>query len=121
MPASQYGNRDRDGTTPLSPEEVYETLASRHRRYALHYLHRFRPDATIQDVAAFVAERAAQTGDEAVDHERLLSELHHTHLPKLADAGLVEYDPATETVTYRGDRVLEAHLEFVAARDLLED
>ncbi|WP_435159811.1 DUF7344 domain-containing protein [Haladaptatus sp. DFWS20] len=32
------------------------------------------------------------------DLDSLKTQLHHTHLPKLADAGYIEWDPMTETV-----------------------
>lgn len=33
------------------------------------------------------------------DHKRIQIQLHHVHLPKLEDAGLVEYDTDRRTVT----------------------
>ncbi|WP_276257258.1 DUF7344 domain-containing protein [Haloglomus litoreum] len=47
-----------------------------------------------------VGWRAANAGGMATgdDRERVRSELHHRHLPALADAGLVEYDPDTGAV-----------------------
>lgn len=38
-------------------------------------------------------------------HEQLRIALHHNHLPKLADAGLVTYDDETVTATDRIERV----------------
>lgn len=54
-------------------------------------------------------------GDPQSDMETFLVSLHHVHLPKLADAGLIEYDADTKTVTYRGHPELaDEWLEFPA-------
>ena len=44
------------------------------------------------------------------DRDHLRIRLHHQHLPRLDDAGLVAYDPAELTVEYRGDDRAEAFL-----------
>lgn len=49
-------------------------------------------------VAAELSDAAPGTVDE--DHRRrVLLALHHNHLPKLADHGLLEYDPDAGIVT----------------------
>ena len=65
-------------------------------------------DELAQEVAA-----RDPNSDTQSDEEKLLLLLHHIHLPKLADAGLVEYDADAGTVTYEGHPELEAEwLEF---------
>ncbi|WP_226022889.1 DUF7344 domain-containing protein [Halomicrobium salinisoli] len=44
----------------------------------------------------------------ARDPDELALQLHHVHLPKLDDAGLVDYDPDAGTVAYRGHPALPA-------------
>lgn len=109
--------------TPDQPslDAVFELLADRRRRYALYYLAEVGEDRAldVEDVAARVAEwerewdsaggAADSTGDEpgATDsaptdrQERVRVDLHHNHLPRLADAGLVDYDARTGTVRNR--------------------
>ncbi|WP_114579390.1 hypothetical protein [Saliphagus sp. LR7] len=46
-------------------------------------------------------------------HDQLRLELHHAHLPKLDDVGIVEYDPRSETVRYHPTPRLEKLLAFI--------
>lgn len=41
-------------------------------------------------------------------------QLHHTHLPLLDDAGVIEYDPSERRVTYLNDERLDGLLETAA-------
>lgn len=45
------------------------------------------------------------------DPDQLRSALHHSHLPQLADADLVEYDARSQLVRYRGDEIAEDVLD----------
>lgn len=47
------------------------------------------------------------------DTESLRVELHHHHLPKLENAGLIEYDDRTETVRYYPNERIEKLHQFV--------
>ena len=38
--------------------------------------------------------------DDTADSDAVSIELHHSHLPKLAAAGWIEYDPENRTVRY---------------------
>lgn len=52
---------------------------------------------------AIARELASATGQPTEARvEELAVQLHHRHLPKLADSGLVDYDIDAATVTYRG-------------------
>jgi hypothetical protein len=54
--------------------------------------------ATVTDLAAYISEQ--HRPDE--DATAIAISLHHATLPKLADAGLLEYDPRTNTARYSG-------------------
>jgi len=41
--------------------------------------------------------------------------LHHTHLPKLDAAGVVDYHPDRKTIDYDGDPTIEGLLDADAA------
>ena len=43
----------------------------------------------------------------------LLIDIHHTHLPKLEDANLIEYDPRTKTIRYTPNERVKRVLRFV--------
>nr|WP_265110668.1 hypothetical protein [Halosolutus halophilus] len=48
-----------------------------------------------------------------IDTGRLRLDLHHSKLPKLEAAGLVEYDDRTETVRYHPNDRVEKLYQFV--------
>lgn len=54
-------------------------------------------DATMPtSLETLALELESRSSDLALEVSRVA--LHHRHLPKLDDAGLVEYDPATNTI-----------------------
>ncbi len=96
---------------------VFELLSARRRRFALHYL-------TTQVGAVPVSEVADQIALWERDHtrdgyERICTSLVHVHLPRLTDAGIVEYDPERETIELRERAtVLTPYLDLAAEVDL---
>lgn len=54
--------------------------------------------------------RAIATGEDSQSARDVSIALHHKHLPKLEDSGLVAYDTEAETVAYRGPPELPAAL-----------
>ena len=67
-------------------DELLALLANTHRRDLLYTLNG-RTTTSIDGLAQVLA-----THDAALDSDAAAIELDHIHLPKLADAGLVEYD-----------------------------
>ncbi|WP_132057486.1 DUF7344 domain-containing protein [Halorussus amylolyticus] len=102
----------------LSPTTVFELLANDRRRYAFHYLATTVGATSLDDLADQIAlwERTA-TADQ---HRDIRGDLHHRHLPLLADTGVVRYDPDRETVELRdcGDDLLAPFLKLVVGDDL---
>lgn len=105
-----------DGTEQSPPQEtpmvngggkpllsrIFAALANRRRRYVLYHL-RDHQQATIDDLAVQIAawEHDVPISDApAEDVNRIYTALVHSHLPKLAEYGLVEYDRRTDTVCY---------------------
>lgn len=95
------GARRGDATTPA--------LADAYRRHAFEYLRRERPDdpVPVGDLAREVVARRAGKPRGAVsldEQKRMYTALERTHLPELDDAGLVDLDPAEDTVAFAGER-----------------
>lgn len=86
-------------------DEVFTALSSRHRRAVLAVLGS-EGTASRDELARAVSERVPDGSRE--DSAAVAASLHHTHLPKLAAAGLVDYDAATGTVRLTGRSTLEA-------------
>ena len=81
--------------------EVFDALGEFRRRYALYALADADGPLDIETLAERVAEREAGRSDadgDRVDRVRLT--LVHNHLPKLVNAGLIEYDSANETAAF---------------------
>jgi DNA-binding transcriptional ArsR family regulator len=83
-------------------DAVLRAIADRERRFALYYL-RERESTSVERLADVVGTwLAVEDGTAPVDVEerdRLLHALRGTHLPELADIGLLEYDPGAGTAT----------------------
>lgn len=77
-------------------DELLEVLCHHHRRQILRFLGK-RPTntATVDEFVAYVDSPSGETA--------LSTEMHHIHLPKLDDAGLVEWDARSGTIRYYPD------------------
>jgi len=78
----------------LEPETAFELLADRRRRQLLAQLAQdgTGTQSTVDELARTLAEKQSKTeATHSVEDVKIL--LHHNHLPKLADAGVVQYDP----------------------------
>lgn len=99
--AEHEAREQQAGSRPgLSDDDVYRALASTQRRRALYVL-LVQEDTTIAELATVLAgweATDAGTMRGPADRRRIRTDLHHRHLPVLADAGLVEYDPEEATV-----------------------
>ncbi|MFD1562331.1 hypothetical protein ACFR99_01930 [Haloarchaeobius amylolyticus] len=110
---SAFGESASDGV-----DTAMELLAHRHRRSVLQYLEDGDGSATLTELAVEIAAREAATDPNAIsdhgdvsarDRRSARISLHHTHIPKLAAADVIDYESETETVTLaeRGRTLLE--------------
>lgn len=90
---------------PESLDALFGALADGRRRTILDVLsHQFQPihtETLAREVGADERD-VAEHEVPATDVEAILVSLRHVHLPTLADAGLIEYDPDDRTVSYEG-------------------
>jgi DNA-binding transcriptional ArsR family regulator len=97
-----------DDSEPVPPDawdSVYSALAERHRRRILGYLRQADPPTPVDEVVAALS--TPDRTDTGRDEGTLRLRLHHVELPKLDEAGLVDWDREAETValTGRADRL----------------
>lgn len=80
---------------------IYECLSRSRRRYLLHCLNTEDQSMALAELAEDVADREARAQTEVDDVfvEDVYMSLYHTHVPKLVDANLVEYDQGRDEVT----------------------
>lgn len=95
---------------------AYTLLTERRRRYVLYHLHDLPTgSATVAELVELVAawEEMTQAEVPANHKQEIERELVATHLPLLAEANVIEYDPRSGGVKYYGTNdVLEQLLEF---------
>lgn len=96
--------------TELTQDDVFEILSSPRRRYLLYYLRQRKEPVELTQLAEHVAawENGVDTDDLTTqERKRVYVSLYQTHVPKLDDAGIVDYDPDSGmvTLTQRAGRV----------------
>jgi hypothetical protein len=105
------------GEQSLSKGEIFDVLQNQRRRYVLQYLKRFDGPVSLSDLATQVAAWEYRTPVEEVSTDqkkRVYTTLQQTHLQKLQEAGIVEYDPDENLIrptTHTDD--LSVYLEIV--------
>ena len=91
-------------------DTTMELLAHRRRRTVLQSLEGAGGSATLTELAIEIATQEAAAEPNAIsdhgdisarDRRTVRISLHHTHIPKLAAADAIDYEPETETVTLR--------------------
>jgi len=82
-------------------DEQFSLLRARRRRYALYYLQR-EESATLGGLAGQLAAWENSIDPEAVSYvqrKRVYTSLQQTHLPRMDDLGVVEFDSRTGAVS----------------------
>lgn len=104
-------------TDTLSATDIFPLLADDRRRNVLHYLSQQVGTVSLGELSE---QLAVWEDDPTYDcYERILTSLHHTHLPKLVDGGLVRYESEQETV--KGLDAIESvrpYLDLAVADDV---
>lgn len=109
-------------------ETTFELLANPHRRTVLALLAGHDRTLTVRDLTTTILRRnhdRSITDVPEAEFDRVRTSLHHVHLPKLADSGLIEYDRDRKTAvpTERLDRVkphVRSHYEHESLPTLAE-
>lgn len=84
-------------------DALYRLLADERRRQILSFLtDRVGEPVLVDRLVDEVAENERPDPGPANHRDRVAIDLHHVHIPKLADTDVVEHDPLDGTVTYEG-------------------
>jgi hypothetical protein len=86
----------------LTVDERFELLSARYRRYLLYSLSYFTTPVALARVADKVTELAnGEPADELPDERlEIYMQLYHTHLPRLVEAGVVQFNQTDDTVEF---------------------
>ncbi|MFC6887814.1 DUF7344 domain-containing protein [Halorubrum trueperi] len=106
----------REYTRP-EKDELYDLLSNHRRRYVIHFCKKADGPLTLSDLAEKVAAREQDKSVAeltSAERKRVYTSLQQTHLDRLADAGMIDYD---------GDRIeltdeaatLDVYLDVVPA------
>jgi DNA-binding transcriptional ArsR family regulator len=85
----------------LSEDVIFDIVSNRRRRFVLRHLHNEQNPAQLTDIATELAAAESDTTPEQVDKQarkRAYVSLYQTHIPRLAEAEIVEYDEETGEV-----------------------
>jgi len=94
-------NPDTATLPEMSPDLVFDILSNTRRRMVLYYLRQYGGSASVQELADEIA--AMENGVDVDDltrqqQKRVYVSLYQTHLPKLEESGISEYDDDEEVV-----------------------
>ena len=95
-------------------DTLLHVLSDRYRRQILYYAVEEEHDVLQHSEVVDHLIRWNRDLGEA-DRDSLRARLHHAALPKLADAGLLDYDTRSKTIRYRGDSCLDEVIPLLSA------
>lgn len=111
-------DREKSDASRFSDSDLLVRLANRRCRYVVEYF----TDSSVRvaDIDALVDEVILREESESTPTQRrhVAISLHHNHLPKLADMGVVSYDARSRTVRYRDDHRIESYVSLYDELDL---
>jgi len=122
MSSQQASPRDRPSPERLSKDTIFSMLSNQRRRYVLYYLNQYPGTVSLRDLAERIAAWENDVAVADLDYKqrkRVYTSLHQTHLPKLDEAEIVEYDRDDGTITLAdGAADLDVYLELVGEHDV---
>lgn len=100
---------------------VFELLSVQRRRYALYYLADQNDGiATLGELADSILTRESDAESREEHRTQIQTSLQHVHLPRLEDAGILEYDARSDTIRYWEQPTLEEWLEHARHKEFID-
>lgn len=93
---SQTSNNTPEKTlrgVELTEQERHRLLAAERRRLALDVLAGSSVPVDLEELARRIAERESGNPADGRTVERVAVSLHHAHLPRMDEVGVLDYDP----------------------------
>lgn len=106
----------------VTREDLYDLLGNCRRRYVIDYLREHREPTSLDTLARRVAARENNTSVAEVttaERKRVYTSLQQTHLPRMDEVGVVEFDKERGVIT-PADQLAEfsLHLDVVSANSV---
>jgi hypothetical protein len=101
-------------------DTVFELLSDAHRRYLFYHLFEMNGGVAEFEAVANAVYRYETAGEDGSDTTRKAVRigLHHVHLPRLADAGVIDYDRRQGTIRFAGHPGIEEWVEHARYKEL---
>ncbi|SDN20144.1 hypothetical protein SAMN04487949_3647 [Halogranum gelatinilyticum] len=102
--------------TTHSLDACLRLVADRHRRWIIHHLRHEATGTTTVDelVEQFHSSDFDSKNVPLQDRDAFAIQLHHIHLPKLAEHGVVEFEHRSGAVRYHPDEQVESVLDSLS-------
>lgn len=96
-----------------SADRILEVLQAAPRRYILTYLVD-KPNRAVQtdELVDHIVDKC-DLSDHPEERRQIGIRLYHHHLPKLAEKGIIEFDPRNDQLRYTPDNAVERWLEGI--------
>lgn len=109
---------------PVYPDRLLSAVANEHRRAILNSLisasdKTLKHDALVDHVADRVRDEDAERASDE-HRQRVRIALHHTHLPKLEEVRIIDYETETGLVQFVGGELEQDLLALVEPYDAYE-
>lgn len=113
---------EREDDPRVSEDEIFTMLSNRRRRYVVHALSQDEADHDLGSLAEQVAawEHEVDVGELSYKkRKRTYTALQQTHLPKMDDVGLIEFDKHRGEVSPTESLAeVDVYLEVVSGNDI---
>jgi hypothetical protein len=120
--SAQESRSEGSTSERLSKDTIFSILSNQRRRYVLYYLTRRQESVALRDLAEQVAAWENDLTVEELNYKqrkRVYTSLHQTHLPKLDDADVIDYDRNRGTIALdERSTDLDVYMEVVGEHDL---
>ena len=104
MTETRAGDRRQQTTVEISERDQCRLLADERRRTIVTVLAEQSSPVSLTELATTLGARETSRGGQD-SHRTLEIRLHHVHLPLMADAGVIDYDPEDNRVEPRQSRL----------------
>ena len=98
-------------------DEILRLLSDQYRRQTIRVL-RKTPEVGV-GFDKLIDLLIQETTANSEQRDQIVIQLHHNHLPKLREQGLIEYDPDAQLVRYCPDQQVEAVMDDITAKQSL--
>ena len=119
---ASFGVDAQDENGSPTEDQVFDVLANRRRRFALHVLRRGEDTVDIGTLAEQIAAWENQTDAASVtstERKRVYTALQQSHLPRMHEAGMVEFDKRAGTVDVTdAAEEIDVYLDVVRGREI---